>query len=544
MPVGRQRRGVGHLGPQVGVADVAVAVADEVVHQRGHRLGGPGKALVQAGRAGLARQAGLQAERGRRHMAQQRAGIPVAVAARPLQRVEGRGLIAPQCAQAVVVALHRAGVAEDTVGAQADLADPAAAVAPFPFGKGTAAQAAAEVDVPEGVRAHHATHRRPPVVEHVGVAFQAQAQQAARVEIHLGLQRCATGGRFGQHGHAETIVVAVGAHVHRMVHRLLEGARLQRAPAEAPGVAQVQLAAAVVGHVHALVREALEADALLTELELQQVVAMPHGDADIAVAGVVGRRGDHLGRDRHAALGAWRCRLEAARRTQVGLAVGGGAGVQAQPGVGPGGRQVAAAAMAVAAGKAAQRGLDQRLVVGGERRRCRIHLDGAADAVASGADRRRAGIHLDAAHVAGVDVRQRRVHVVGAGGHQVHAVDLGAQPVVGQPAQHRQAGHTAGAIEAEPRDVLQQPGGVSRAAPRARQRPLAQLLGKGVGLGGRRAAGHHHLLGWLGACLLGGRRPRQQRGQGGEQAARAVPHQPWRRRSFRPIRPMPASSMA
>ena len=54
-----------------------------------------------------------------------------------------------------------------------------------------------------------------------------------------------------------------------------------------------------------------------------------------------------------------------------------------------------------------------------------------------------AGKQAHCAHACGVDVGQWRVHVVAAGGVQVHAVELDAQPVVLQSVHAGQAGDAA-----------------------------------------------------------------------------------------------------
>jgi hypothetical protein len=63
--------------------------------------------------------------------------------------------------------------------------------------------------------------------------------------------------------------------------------------------------------------------------------------------------------------------------------------------------------------------------------------------------------------------------VVRTGGHQVHAVDLDADPVVGQAVDRRQARHAARAIQAHARDVQQQTGSVAGGGAHWCQRSLA-----------------------------------------------------------------------
>ena len=57
VPVKGGGQGCGLFWLEVGVADIAVTVANKVVHDRHHIGGGPGITLIQIGRAHLARQA-------------------------------------------------------------------------------------------------------------------------------------------------------------------------------------------------------------------------------------------------------------------------------------------------------------------------------------------------------------------------------------------------------------------------------------------------------------------------------------------------------
>ena len=87
--------------------------------------------------------------------------------------------------------------------------------------------------------------------------------------------------------------------------------------------------------------------------------------------------------------------------------------------------------------------------------------DGATDAVTADADRGDAGEDLDLGDVGRVKIGHRRIHVVGAGGDEIHAIHRDAQAVIGQAVDHRQAGDAAGTIEADAGYVAQQCGGVS-----------------------------------------------------------------------------------
>ena len=68
---------------------------------------------------------------------------------------------------------------------------------------------------------------------------------------------------------------------------------------------------------------------------------------------------------------------------------------------------------------------------------------------------------IDLADLTGIDIGQRRVHVVGTGRHQVHAIHLSTHPVIGQTVNHRQAGNTAGALQPDTGHIAQQIGGIA-----------------------------------------------------------------------------------
>ena len=129
-----------------------------------------------------------------------------------------------------------------------------------------------------------------------------------------------------------------------------------------------------------------------------------------------------------------------------------------------GGGEVAAPRIVVAAKVSAHFTLvDARCARRGKLWGGAVGNDGAADAVATHANRSDAGEHLQVTEVARGDIRECRVHVVGAGRHQVHAIDLDSQAVVGQAANRRQAGNTAGTVEANARYAAQQTGAVAGA---------------------------------------------------------------------------------
>ena len=82
-------------------------------------------------------------------------------------------------------------------------------------------------------------------------------------------------------------------------------------------------------------------------------------------------------------------------------------------------------------------------------RKQRLHggdVDHAGDVVAARADRRDARGDARARHLRRIDVAERRVHVVATGRGRFAAVHADLDAVVGQAAQHRQAGHAAGPV--------------------------------------------------------------------------------------------------
>jgi hypothetical protein len=175
---------VGLFRLEVGVADIAVAVADEVVHQRRHLPGRPGIGLVQAGRTYLAGQAELDVQAGVGGIAGERGEIPVVVAARTVAGVEGVG-VAEMVAAAVggrVVAADVAGIHADAFVADAEQGRPLRVRMALPFAEQGRAVAFAVIDVDEGARPHAAAGSGPPVVEAIALELAADAQQVVLAE--------------------------------------------------------------------------------------------------------------------------------------------------------------------------------------------------------------------------------------------------------------------------------------------------------------------------------------------------------------------------
>ena len=330
-------------------------------------------------------------------------------------------------------------------------------------------------------------------------------------------------------------VLLVGAEVHEVLDVLMVDARLQLAPGEVAEVAQVHALLVVAEHVHALVRPQLLGQILQAELGLDQVGAAAERHPQRVVAGVVGGRADFVGRQ-----GVARAACEAGGRSRdeepvlevaagvVVVRLRDGAGVGDVESLGRvGGCRVGAFGIAVAAVVGADLALDQaafarlgKFGVGG------LGDDRAADAVAADADRRDPGVDADRFDLRRIQIGQRRVHVIGAGRNQIHAVDLDAQAVIRQTVDRGQAGYPAGAIQAHPRNVPEQARRVARRGAQCRRIP---------GVGGERRSllqGIHHLDGRqlrfvrAGAerQQAGGNQGRQQ--TGGKNRTRHVDHAP------------------
>ena len=423
MPVAADTQRVSHFRLQVRIAQVAVAIAQEVVHARSHGVGGPWIALVQAGRTGLAGHAHLVAMTLGRFIAGQRAEVPVTVMPPAADRIEGRRIIRP--GGQAVVASHRTGVGTYLRVPQPDDAAPACIPAALPFGIGAQPVATPVVDVPEVVRRHATAgpDRRPPVIQLVVQGLQPQTHGVPFVQHPAGLGRGAIGTGTGAHGHAGAVAVTILTHVHAVADALVPQAHLQVPPGELPPIAQTGQRGAVLRHVHALVRESLERHVLPAEISLQQVHATAPGSRHPVVLHPEAA-GAHFVPRQHAPLfTASLGRLEVLARTVVACPRVGAFIFQMQPLRGVMRTQADIHPMAVAAVMGAhvapQQGLAVRI---GKAWRCGLHLDAATDAVTARTDRRDAGIDTDALHLGRVDVGQRRVHVVGTGRHQVHVI--------------------------------------------------------------------------------------------------------------------------
>jgi len=145
-----------------------------------------------------------------------------------------------------------------------------------------------------------------------------------------------------------------------------------------------------------------------------------------------------------------------------------------------GGRDIATKGIAVAAVEGADLPLGEQFLAGRREFGCvRLRDDRPADAIAAQTDRCNAGINLEAADIARINIGQRRVHVVGTGSNQVHAIDRHAQSIIGQAMDRRQAGNAACTIKTDSRHIAQQARGI--AGGRAQRRQLAAIDGTQAG---------------------------------------------------------------
>src|SRR3569623_60028 len=495
VPVGGKAQRVRHLRLEVEVADIAVAVADEVVHDRRHGPGGPGVAFVQIGRAGLLREARLVGLRGIRGITRQRGQIPVAVGPAVILAVEA-GAIDELVAHAHAAGAVARGIARihpARLVTQSQQAGPLRREARLPFAEEGVAVAPAVVDVPEGARRHAARpRRRPPVVQAIGLVFTSDPHGVAFGKPDIRADGYAGGLPVGVYWYARGGAVheLLGvAEVHFVPGLLVIDARLQNAPLVLPGVAQIDLIARVVGHVHALVRKILVRNVLAAQLQVEQVILVAQRDRARLVDRPVGGRADYVEGLRMSGPYRERARLEVVARLVV-VRLRGRAGIgHAEVFAGHRDGGVGAHGVAVAAVEGADRAAGEDAFAGaGELRSGRLHDESAADAVATDTDRRDAGEYLDGIDPGGIDVGQGRVHVVGAGRAQVHAVDLDAQAIVAQAANRRQARHPAGTLEIEARNVPQQAGRVAGGGMHGLQACRIQRHAVEVGIGGIRRA--------------------------------------------------------
>ncbi len=197
------------------------------------------------------------------------------------------------------------------------------------------------------------------------------------------------------------------------------------------------------------------------------------------------------------------------------------------------GGEGAAERVAVGAGEGGDPAVHGEGVGGGEQRRLRRDDDRSGDRIATLRHRGDTGEHLDLPDRIGVDVGQRRIHVIAAGRGDGHAHGQHVDAIVGEAAHHRQAGDAAAGGGLHAGNGGQHRRGVGGGHARADERGAGEGEGGerlrrapfGLGRGGRPVGGDDHLGQGGGVGLLrrgeGGRR----RENDGEREERGAPHQ-------------------
>ena len=216
------------------------------------------------------------------------------------------------------------------------------------------------------------------------------------------------------------------------------GAGLQPPPCEAALVGQIERIGVVPHHVHVLIGEALIRDRLMIIAEGNELILVAIGQRRRMVVGVVQARSD---------------RGAAARLVIIGSAPG---AVILQAEMLRRHVRMAGNPEALAIGAeigrdrsrfdhAGRRREKRTFGDGGRRRnrredrRARRDDNGAADRVAALADRNIGGEHFDLANGRGIDIGQRRIHVVGAGRGDRHAAEHDGVAVVVEAVNHGKA---------------------------------------------------------------------------------------------------------
>ena len=273
------------------------------------------------------------------------------------------------------------------------------------------------------------------------------------------------------------------------MYRLVIHAGIQVTPGELALPVQIEALFGVAQHVHALVGVELFGHILIAERQVEPLLVAAPGHAQKVVAHVVGRGADHVAPQVLAGIAGGGEALEVASGLVI-VGLGQAAVVADGKGVGAVMRRetqiLAAAVGAVArADLAAGDGLARR----GELWRGGFHVDRAADGIAANGHGRHARIDRDAGDLIRRDIRQHRVHVIGATGDEAHAVELDVEPVVGQAIDLRQTAHAPRGIHAQPGQAVQQTGGVAGPRPTGVERGAGQKTGPGRG--GFRRGDHH-----------------------------------------------------
>src|SRR5690606_35009179 len=188
---------------------------------------------------------------------------------------------------------------------------------------------------------------------------------------------------------------------HFVTDVLPEHARIKLAPAKLAKIIYAHGVAAVADHIHELIDVALIGDVLVTQFDGKGLPVIPRTAGDGVIFSLVQRI-------QHLVAIAVVVALRAIDRTAVAdteIFIG-------QRGTGGGAHRITDALVVA---RQTRRVMQGTAALRRIHRRCRFDDDGAGNAVAAEADRRDAGNDLDRAHLTGIDIGQRGIHVIGAG---------------------------------------------------------------------------------------------------------------------------------
>ena len=161
-----------HFRLELLVANVTTTIAGEIVHGHGHLIGRPWIELIKTGRPRFARIPEIKTLLFVRLVTKQGRQIDAVENAFVLAGIEGLRIGKP--IEISVVSLYRPGISHNTLTTNAKQRGPERCPLALPFSKHAGLVARAVINVPEGIGAHAAPDRRPPVIQGVILGFHAQ----------------------------------------------------------------------------------------------------------------------------------------------------------------------------------------------------------------------------------------------------------------------------------------------------------------------------------------------------------------------------------
>ena len=395
--------------------------------------------------------------------------------------------------------MHLAGIGGDVLITHAQLGGPGTVQLTFPLGKQRSAVTLAIIDVLEGIGRHAASAGgRPVIIQAIALILATHAQQIIGAQLNFRLDATTQRLAVAVHRHTRrgtVLELLVRAEVHLVLDLLVVDLSFQAAPVEFAEITQVQALLRVVGHVHALIGEQLLRNLLLAKREFEQILAQFERHAQFVIAGFIGR-GGHLIQRRSLTRTPRRRRGFEIITGHVVIGLAGAAGVaDVEHIIGMHQRHMTTARIVVAA----HIGTDFTLVQALRTRLSKFRFqtlshDAAANTVSAHADRSNTGIYLERTKIARIHVGQRRVHVIGAGRNQVHAIDLDPQTIIGQTADRGQAGKAAGRVQAHTGNPAQEGGTVIGQRGRTGRGPqidIGRCRRSGCGFGGNHRRSEH-----------------------------------------------------